>query len=257
MISNKYQILDKISSGSFGMVYKGINNRTNEPVAIKIIQKSDNIVFKNECLIYKALEKDKKFARLKWITTTEDYHVIVMSLLGSPIKDINFNNLNSDEIKLIAIHIFEKIDALHSYNIVHRDIKTNNFVMTDKDDLELFLIDFSFSTFTIDEYGEEKVNSGINNIIGSIYFCSLNVHDRGTPNKRDDLESACYVINDLVQGNTWRNCKYENNIITEKQKFNNNINLDWLYEIYTLVRKLDFNESININDLILIIDKST
>ena len=65
------------------------------------------------------------------------------------------------------------------------------------------------------------------------------------------------MINDLIQGNTWHNCKYENNIISEKEKFINNINLDWLYEIYSLIRQLDFNESININDLILIIDKST
>jgi len=41
MISNKYKILDKLSSGNFGVVYKGENIRTNEHVAIKIIKKDD------------------------------------------------------------------------------------------------------------------------------------------------------------------------------------------------------------------------
>jgi serine/threonine protein kinase len=36
MISNKYKILNKISEGSFGLVYKGQNIRTKEYVAIKI-----------------------------------------------------------------------------------------------------------------------------------------------------------------------------------------------------------------------------
>ena len=35
MLGNKYQLLAKLSQGSFGQVYKGENIRTGEPVAIK------------------------------------------------------------------------------------------------------------------------------------------------------------------------------------------------------------------------------
>ena len=36
IIGRKYKIANKIGSGSFGVVYKGINIRSNELVAIKI-----------------------------------------------------------------------------------------------------------------------------------------------------------------------------------------------------------------------------
>ena len=40
MIANKYKLIEKISEGSFGSVYKAENIRTNEYVAIKFENKS-------------------------------------------------------------------------------------------------------------------------------------------------------------------------------------------------------------------------
>lgn len=39
LIANKYRILNSISEGEFGKVYKGENIRTSEKVAIKIVVK--------------------------------------------------------------------------------------------------------------------------------------------------------------------------------------------------------------------------
>ena len=36
LIGNKYKILEKIGSGSFGTIYKGENIRNKEQVAIKV-----------------------------------------------------------------------------------------------------------------------------------------------------------------------------------------------------------------------------
>ena len=42
ILANKYEILKRISEGSFGSVYKAKNIRTGELVAIKIERKNDN-----------------------------------------------------------------------------------------------------------------------------------------------------------------------------------------------------------------------
>jgi serine/threonine protein kinase len=243
MISNKYKILDKLSSGNFGVVYKGENIRTNEHVAIKIIKKDDEIVFKNEILIYKTISKSTDFAKLKWVTSTQDYYIIVLTLLGNTIQLSSKQINNQDFIKKLSLQIFQKIINLHSYKIIHRDIKTNNFVSS-IDNHEIFLIDFSFSTFIIDECGDFIPNIGINNIIGSKYFCSLNIHKRNTPSFRDDLESACYVINDIIWGNTWKSLKDENEIMFHKENFYNTIQITWLKELYLIIRNLGYQQTI-------------
>ena len=58
MISNKYELLEKIGQGSFSQIYKGRNIRTNELIAIKIEPKTALIkLLQNETRIYKYLNE--------------------------------------------------------------------------------------------------------------------------------------------------------------------------------------------------------
>ena len=51
--NNKYKLIKKIGSGTFGTIFEGINVRTNEKVAIKMELISDNVkLLKNESIIY-------------------------------------------------------------------------------------------------------------------------------------------------------------------------------------------------------------
>ena len=71
MISNKYELIEKLNEGSFGQVYKGKHVRTGELVAIKIERKSANSSsLKNEARIYQYLAKEPGFLNLKWYSET-------------------------------------------------------------------------------------------------------------------------------------------------------------------------------------------
>jgi len=69
ILANKYKLIEKLSEGSFGTVYKATNIRTGELVAVKIEYNSLNIdtkSLKNEAKIYQYLLKEPGFPKLKW-----------------------------------------------------------------------------------------------------------------------------------------------------------------------------------------------
>ena len=46
---------------------------------------------------------------------------------------------------MIALQIIERLEYIHSKNIIHRDIKPQNFIPGRKDPKIIYLIDFGFS----------------------------------------------------------------------------------------------------------------
>jgi casein kinase 1 len=94
---------------------------------------------------------------------------------------------------LSLVHFAEIIDILeniHKCGIIHRDIKTSNFML--KND-KIHLIDFGFSTFYVDANFKPFPNEITENIIGTPPFVSINIHNGNTPSRRDDLISVGYI----------------------------------------------------------------
>ena len=132
MISNKYNLIEKISEGSFGSVFKAENIRTKENVAIKFEIKIDNLKsLKNEAKIYQYLGKINGFPQLKMFGTTDKVNYLVIDLLGKSLSNtiLYFNKLSLKTTLLIGIQIINRIKVLHENQLLHRDIKPSNFVL--------------------------------------------------------------------------------------------------------------------------------
>ena len=112
-----------------------------------------------------------------------------MELLGKTLYDISFDNINIFKNYIKSLNI---IEFLHNKNLIHRDIKPENFIF-DLNENNLYLIDYGMTTFYIekDKFIEEKK---IQKIIGTINYCSVNIHANKLPSRRDDLESLCYTF---------------------------------------------------------------
>jgi len=199
--SSKYKILDKISSGTFGDVYKGQNDRTKEMVAIKIEKKCSDIcaTLKSEAKIYQYLGKLDGFPQLKWFGTDVKYNYLVIDLFHISLFTLKKNNQNI-ELNIIlhfGQQMIERLEILHSKFLLHRDVKPDNFLLDENN--KVFLIDFGFcKRYEYDgKHIEEKRTK---NIIGTVNYISLNVHNHLEPSRRDDLESVVYVIIYLIFG---------------------------------------------------------
>ena len=131
MLGNKYQLLAKLSQGSFGQVYKGENIRTGEPVAIKTEPKNSGTKsLKAEAKIYQYLAKLDGFPQLKWYGSTEKVTYLVINLLDYSISDLvkKQGRLQMKTILLLGKQMIQRLKTLHDNFLIHRDIKPENLV---------------------------------------------------------------------------------------------------------------------------------
>ena len=258
MISNKYNLIEKISEGSFGSVFKAENVRTKENVAIKFEIKMDNIKsLKNEAKIYQYLGKINGFPQIKMFGTMDKLNYLVIDLLGKSLSNtiLEFNKLSLKTTLLIGIQIINRIKVLHETQLLHRDVKPSNFLFGfEKDINKLYLVDFGFSKRYI--YNENHIQEReLTKIVGSPNFVSLNIHNHIEPSRRDDLESCIYIMLTMLFGKLiWFDKSNLNDIYQLKEEI---ILLeevpDFIKILLHYVRKMKFDETPDYSYIINII----
>lgn len=246
IIDNKYQIIQQLNAGSFGMIYKCKNIRTGEYNAIKIEEKSaQHQTLRNEAKIYQYLGKQDGFLRLKWYGVDKKNTYIVFDLLDVSLAKIikEHGKLNNNSVAAIGLQMLKRIKLLHEKEMLHRDIKPENFMIGRGDNSnKIYLIDLSFCKRYMqnNKHIEEKA---INNIIGTVNYVSVNVHNRIEPSRRDDLESFAYILIFLIEGKL----PWENNSIGDIYMLKNRITEMqyipfYIRKILMYVRSLEFKD---------------
>jgi serine/threonine protein kinase len=154
-----YTLKNVITESKYTSLHTAYHNRTKEVVTVKIVDKTKinkkSDMYFNEILLMKYLHHPNI---AKFITSYEDYkciYVILESLTG----DNLMNYLMSQDKELtnkrklqIMYQMASVVDYLHSLGIIHRDIKPNSILMTDKSpEAMLKIYDFSISTYLSEE----------------------------------------------------------------------------------------------------------
>ncbi len=238
---SKYRILNKISSGTFGHVYRGQNERTREMVAIKVEKKSAEIcaVLKTEAKIYQYLGKLDGFSQLKWFGTDVKYNYLVLDLFQVSLFTLKkrTGNIEFKNVLHFGQQMIERLETLHSKFLLHRDIKPDNFLLDEYN--KVFLIDFGFcKRYEYD--GKHIEEKRIKNVIGTVNYISLNVHNCLEPSRRDDIESVIYVIDFLLSNEIGLLSLSDSDIVKKKQDLNSY--LPFIRDILIYIRQLGFKE---------------
>ena len=125
-----YRLIEKIGSGGMGDVYKAFNAALNRTAAIKILhQKNMGERFKNEAYIQSSVTHPN-IARLYEYLVTGETACIIMEYVEGDSLDVYLHRkgkLSSEETEHIIKQIAAALAYLHSRDILHRDIKPQNF----------------------------------------------------------------------------------------------------------------------------------
>lgn len=222
MIANKYRVIRKIGSGSFGDIFLGINITNGEEVALKVesaMARHPQLLY--EYKLYKVLNGGVGIPHIRCFTQERSYNILVMDLLGPSLEDLfNFcsRHFTIKTVLMLVDQMIGRLEYLHVKNFIHRDIKPDNFLMgIGRHCNKLFIIDFGlakkyrdFRTRTHIIYREDK------NLTGTARYASINAHLGIEQSRRDDMESLGYVMMYFNRGSLpWQGLKATN----KKQKY--------------------------------------
>lgn len=200
IIANKYKIIRKIGSGTFSSVFEAEHIYKGNKVAIKF--DTDDVskaLIENEINIYLYLIREgvKNIAGFKSFGNLKSNNYIIMERLDCTLADYYKHyhykrttyDRKKDNLKILEM-LIKLIKGFSSVNLLHRDIKAENFVFDQNK--RLCIIDMGFSK----KFDSEKVSNGF---IGNILFSSFNVHkSEYVYYPRDDLISLFYMMFYLI-----------------------------------------------------------
>jgi len=270
IIGNKYKLLEKIGSGSFGEIYKGENIRTKELVAIKMecMNETSLSLLKNESMKYNYLSKIKGIPDIKWFGKENNYYFMVINLLGKSLKQFFLENTNTmtysvhnksfslQRTREIGIKMIQLIRNIHERGLIHRDIKPDNFLFGLHDNTQLYIIDFGFCKSYIKKNQHIPLKK-TNKLIGSPNYASVNAHKHLELSRRDDLESIGYILLYLYYGKLeWEeidSLEMDESILLLKDTILMCSLPDFLREYFKEIRMLGFEETPNYQSLINIL----
>lgn len=255
MIAGKYEVVKKISEGSFGAVFEGKNMRTQEQVAIKVeLKQQPAKTLKMEAKIYQLLKDEDGFPHLKWYGSNANINYLVIDLLGSSLEEIA-GKCDLKESLAIGIQMIQRLKTLHEKCILHRDIKPCNFLFGKNNSKKIYLIDMGFcKRYDVDgRHIEPKL---LTHPIGTPNYVSINVHNNIEPSRRDDMESLIYVFIYLLKGTLpWSYLPFGKEMAQCKYQYCKNCEHGFIFDMMTHVRNLKFEEKPNYNFLISILSK--
>uniref|UniRef100_A0A8C4T6P3 non-specific serine/threonine protein kinase n=1 Tax=Erpetoichthys calabaricus TaxID=27687 RepID=A0A8C4T6P3_ERPCA len=147
-----YVIGMKLGEGSFAKVREGLHTLTGEKVAVKIIDKKkakkDSYMTRNlrrEGQIQQMI-RHPNITQLFDILETENFYYLIMELcLGGSLmqKIYEQKRLEESEAQKYVKQLMMAVDHLHRVGVVHRDLKIENLLLDEENNIKL--IDFGLS----------------------------------------------------------------------------------------------------------------
>lgn len=201
ILGDRYEIIEKIGEGGMSFVYKAKCNKLKRYVAVKILK---DIFKDNEEIVEKFKREATAIANLSNanivnildVGTQEDAHYLVMEYVkGKTLKEIirEQGKINYESAINIAIKIATALDCAHKNNIIHRDIKPQNILVTEEGTVKV--TDFGIAKST-----DSSTMSYTNSVMGSAHYFSPEQAKGSYTDFRTDLYSLGVILYEMVTG---------------------------------------------------------
>jgi serine/threonine protein kinase/tetratricopeptide (TPR) repeat protein len=208
MISH-YKILEKLGEGGMGVVYKARDTKLDRMVALKFLPPEltlDDEAKKRFVQEAKATSSlsHPNISTIYEIGEVEEGTFIAMEYVeGDNLRDkIRSGMLGIDEATDIALQISEGLREAHERGIVHRDIKSENIIVTTRGKVKI--VDFGVAKLL---YGTEHPETGQR--IGTVAYMSPEQLLGEEVDHRTDIWSLGVLFYEMITGRLPFKAEYE------------------------------------------------
>lgn len=199
MLGNRYEIIEKIGEGGMGLVYKARCHLLNRYVAIKMLKPEytgdEEFInrFKKESLSSASLSHPN-------IVNTYDvgvedgiYYIVMEYVKGRTLKEIIKEKapFNYQEVINISRQICLALEHAHNNNIIHRDIKPQNILITHDGIVKV-------ADFGIARASNSATLTNTGSVIGSVYYISPEQARGGYTDEKTDIYSLGTVMYEMA-----------------------------------------------------------
>ncbi|MBU3170063.1 Stk1 family PASTA domain-containing Ser/Thr kinase [Clostridium estertheticum] len=201
LLGNRYELLEKVGEGGMAIVYKAKCHLLNRFVAVKILKEefSNNIEFmekfRKEALSVASLSSNN-IVNIYDVGSERDINYIVMEYIkGKTLKEIIVENgsMNTELVLDYGMQIAKALECAHKNNIIHRDIKPHNILVTED------------GTVKVTDFGIAKAASSVtitntSTVMGSAHYFSPEQAKASFVDCRTDIYSFGIVLYEMVTG---------------------------------------------------------
>ncbi|KPU43973.1 serine/threonine-protein kinase PrkC [Oxobacter pfennigii] len=198
-LGNRYELLEKIGEGGMGLVYKAKCHLLNRYVAVKILKPE---LIDDEEFVNKFRKESLSAASLSHPNIVNIYDVgvedgiyyIVMELVkGKTLKEIIHERAPMPFFEIINIsrQICLALDHAHKNNIIHRDVKPQNILITHDGIVKV-------ADFGIARASNSATLTNTGNVLGSVYYISPEQARGGFTDEKTDIYSLGTVIYEMA-----------------------------------------------------------
>ncbi|XP_071940087.1 phosphoenolpyruvate carboxylase kinase 2-like [Coffea arabica] len=200
-LNRDYRVSEELGKGRFGVVFKAYSSNSGEPFAVKSIDKRliaddsvDRQCLYNEAKVMQLLSPNPHVLRIFHVYEDECFLHIVLELCnGSDLyQRIAARRVFSEAEAIVVMRpLMEAIAHCHHLGIVHRDIKPDNVLFNDWNELKL--ADFGSAEFIDD-------GQLISGVVGTPYYVAPEVVAGRHYDEKVDVWSAGVILYIMLAG---------------------------------------------------------
>ncbi|KAI8799362.1 kinase-like domain-containing protein [Cladochytrium replicatum] len=186
----------KIGQGASGTVYVAKDNRTDEKVAIKLMDLSAQPrkeLIVNEILVMRESQHPNIVNFKDSFLLRGDLWIVMELMEAGPLNEIIDNNtINEGQIAAICHESIKGLHHLHSRHVIHRDIKSDNVLLNANGNVKI--TDFGFSAKLTVDRGKRAT------MVGTPYWMAPEVVKQKEYGAKVDVWSLGIMAIEMIEG---------------------------------------------------------
>jgi eukaryotic-like serine/threonine-protein kinase len=202
IIKGRYKLIDERGNGSFGTVYIARDLLSNYVYAAKIMHPDhayDSELlerFKREAYILQSLNDPHIVRIVDYGNDNNIYFIILYHVDGENLKHYIVNDSPMEPLRALnyIIQAAEGLEAAYRRGVVHRDIKPQNLLVSNKGVVKI-------ADFGLSRSNESPTITGSDKFMGTAYYSAPEQVMRGhSADTRSDLYSLAVVLFEVLAG---------------------------------------------------------